>query len=201
MRTEGLADRISLLKLVEHVGRAVGPRLAAHAVRERWAAEEVRFWVDWLIKDPRSAVKHRCEVAPFDFIAKLEARGWDFSKIIQCSESGIYFEFQNFAVLSASRADAARFWPLEEKTSKQMAPGRKSPVGAPPAYDWEAALIHCALYMHRNGLPKRKATLIRHALEFFGEDEPSETQVKEHIGPLYDAFQAAASEKARNSRK
>jgi hypothetical protein len=37
-------------------------------------------------------------------------------------------------------------------------------------------------------LPRSQAKLVNHILEWFGEAGPSDTQVKEHIGPLYAAL-------------
>ena len=71
--------------------------------------------------------------------------------------------------------------------------------GAPAAYDWEAALIKAARYVREKGLPKSQAILVRHILEWFGEPGPSETQVKEHIGPLYAALRDVSAKISKRS--
>jgi hypothetical protein len=110
--------------------------------------------------------------------------------LLRLAEGGIYFGSGKTAYVFASRADAARFWPWDDQSSSKRVTGRKAP-GAPPAYDWEAALVEAARYIWENGLPKSQAKLVGHILEWFGEPGPSETQVKKHIGPLYTALRNA----------
>jgi hypothetical protein len=198
MKADDSREYITLLKLAEHVSRSLGPHLATHAIREKWLAGEIRFWVRWLTECPHGrllsapapgvAVPHRDEAAPPNFLADLESRGMPFNQLIGVSEYGIYIGPGKTAYLFASRADAARFWPWDDLYGSKRVTGRKLLAGAPVTYDWERALIEAARYIYVKGLPRRQAILVRHILEWFGQPEPSETQVKEHIGPLYAAL-------------
>jgi hypothetical protein len=56
--------------------------------------------------------------------------------------------------------------------------------------------------MWENGVPKRKSTLIKYVQDWFGADGPGDSQVKEHIGPLYDAFlEASLAKPARDVKR
>jgi hypothetical protein len=203
------ADYISLLKLAEHVGRNLGPHLAPHAIREKWLAGEIRFRVRWLGECPHGRlffapapgipVPQRDEAAPPEFLVDLENRGMPFKELIGLSEYGIYVGPGETAYLFASRADAARFWPWDDLYGSKRVTGRKVLPGAPAAYDWEAALIEAARFMREKGLPKSQAILVRHILEWFGEQEPSESQVKHHIGPLYVALRDVSERNSNGS--
>jgi hypothetical protein len=209
MKAGNSADYISLLKLVEHVSRSLGPQLATHAIREKWLAGEIRFRVRWLTESPHQrlfyaqapgvAAPHRDETAPPQFLVDLECRGMPFKQLIGLSEDGIYIGPGKTAYLLASRADAARFWPWDDLYAGKRVTGRKVLPGAPVTYDWEAALIQAARYISEKGLPKSQAILVRHILEWFGEPGPSETQVKEHIGPLYAALRDVSAKTSKRS--
>jgi hypothetical protein len=201
MKTEGIADRISLLKLVEHVGRNLGPQLAAHSIHKKWAAGELRIWVHWLIKEPIGEIQHQHELMSNELLRKLERGGGiPWKRLVKASESGVDLD-KKTAFLFASRADAARFWPWEASEGSKRITGRKLSPGAPTPYDWEGALIAGAVWMLKNGVPKRKSTLINHVHEWFGADGPAESQVKKHIGPLYDAFLEASLTKSTRGAK
>jgi hypothetical protein len=199
------AEVITLLKLAEHVGHRLGPYVAADEIREKWLAGKIRFWVRWLDIYPQApgvAAPCREEVAPPEFLRDLERRAIPFRSVISSSEDGIDFGRGKNAHLFASRADAARFWPWDDPYGSKRVTGRKVLPGAPPIYHWEKAYIEAVRYIHENGLPKSQAELVRHMLEWFGEPEPSESQVKEHIGPLYAAFRDASSKPSkRNSTR
>jgi hypothetical protein len=47
--------------------------------------------------------------------------------------------------------------------------------------------------------PKSQAILVRHVLEWFGEPEPSDSQVKHHIGPLYVALRDVSEKNSSGS--
>jgi hypothetical protein len=207
MKADDSAEYISLLKLAEHVSQSLGPQLATHAIREKWLAGEIRFRVRWLAESPHErffyaqapgvAAPHRDEDALPELLVDLECRGMPFKQLIGLSEEGIYIGPGKTAYLSASRADAARFWPWDDPGKRVT--GRKVRPGAPVTYDWEAALIEAARYISEKGIPKSQAILIRHILEWFGESEPSETQVKEHIGPLYAALLDVSAKTSKRS--
>lgn len=67
-------------------------------------------------------------------------------------------------------------------------PRRKGPGGRGGDFEWEKCLIEAARWMHLEGVPSKQAELIRHMAEWFGLDGPSETQLKEHLAPLYLAL-------------
>jgi hypothetical protein len=118
-------------------------------------------------------------------------RGLTFRTIINASESGLYLDPDAeadwpAALLFASRAEAAQFWPWLETVDKIKAPnGRRSTRGPNFAYDWEAAAIEAAAYILEHDLPEEQADLVTHIAQWFGDDGPGETQIKAHIAPLY----------------
>jgi hypothetical protein len=209
MKTSDTADFITLLKLAEHVSRIAGPHLAIHEMREKSLAGEIRLMARWLAEDPFQRLlyarppgvpaPHRDEAAPPQFLVDLENRGIPFKEMVSLSEHGIYFEPGKTAYLFASRADAARFWPSDDLYGRGRITGRKVRPGAPAVYDWEKALVEAARYCHENGVPKRQARLVGHILEWFGEPGPSETQVKEHLAPLYAALRDASPKASKSS--
>ena len=67
-------------------------------------------------------------------------------------------------------------------------PRRKGPGGRGGDFEWEKCLVEAARWMHIEGVPSKQADLIRRMAEWFGEDGPGETQLKEHLGPLYLAL-------------
>jgi hypothetical protein len=140
MKAGNSADYISLLKLVEHVSRSLGPQLATHAIREKWLAGEIRFRVRWLTESPHErlfyaqapgvAAPHRDEDAPPQFLVDLECRGKPFKQLIGLSEDGIYIGPGKTAYLLASRADAARFWPWDDLYGGKRVTGRNFAASA-----------------------------------------------------------------------
>ncbi|TXN00564.1 hypothetical protein FV242_21465 [Methylobacterium sp. WL64] len=94
--------------------------------------------------------------------------------------------------IEVESASVARLWPAKQLTAAEVpnvASKRKAAAGRRGDFDWEKALIEGARWMmHDNGVPRGQADLVRHVLEWFGEDAPGETQAKEHLGPLYLAF-------------
>jgi hypothetical protein len=203
MKTIDSTDFITLFKLAKHVSRSLGLDVARNAIREKWLAGEIRFWVRWLPEEfygavPGVVASYRDEAAPPQFLLDLENRGIAFARVVG-SEDGIYFEPRKTAYLFASRADAARFWAWDDQHGSKRITGRKLQLGAPPVYDWEKALIEASRFISENGLPKSQAVLVRYILEWFGELEPSESQVKLHIGPLYDAIRRTSSKVSKTS--
>lgn len=87
-------------------------------------------------------------------------------------------------------SDAEKLWPTGSQattaTVETLPPWpRKGAAGAKGDYDWEKIIIDAAAYMVANGVPEAAADLY-HEIEIrFGDDAPSESQFKEHIGPLY----------------
>jgi hypothetical protein len=77
----------------------------------------------------------------------------------------------------------------EAKTAKPKGNG-----GRPSKYDWEAALIEAAAYVHEKGLPKTQAEFLAYIQEWFSKRNPpqfpSESQVKLRIGPLFRRIKA-----------
>jgi hypothetical protein len=76
----------------------------------------------------------------------------------------------------------------DEEPVKAPHSRRKGTGGRGGDYEWEKCLIEAARWMHIEGVPSKQADLIRHMVEWFGEDVPGDTQLKEHLGPLYLAL-------------
>jgi hypothetical protein len=127
--------------------------------------------------------------------ARESAPGLTFETIINASESGLYLDGRSAACLFTSRAAAAQFWPWlgdQPKTGANLVTqGRRSPRGAKTAFDWEEALVEGCGFLIENGLPEDQAALVAHIAEWFGEDGPGDTQIKEHLAPLYRRAQRA----------
>jgi hypothetical protein len=104
-------DRISLLRLAEHVSRNIGPIPAALAIREKWFTGALQFWVQWIFKYPFGTSSEGFfsfgeEAVPPWFLHDLEERGMtaprslfsdercgmSFQTIINASELGIYLD-------------------------------------------------------------------------------------------------------------
>jgi hypothetical protein len=164
-------------------------------MRETSLAGAIRIVARWLAEDPFQRLlyaqppgvpaPHRDEAVTPQFLVDLENRGIPFKEMVSLSEHGIYFEPGKTAYLFASRADAARFWPWDDLYGRGRITGRKVRPGAPAVYDWEKALVEAARYCHENG--------------WFGEPGPSETQVKEHLAPLYAALRDASPKASKSS--
>jgi hypothetical protein len=217
-------DRISLLRLAEHVSRNTGPLQAARAIREKWLTGALHFWVQWILGHsfgtPRKAsVSLGEEPAPPAFLDDLEQsgltapgsnwRGLTFQNIIDASELGLYLDRRSArlftsrvenldgrsaACLFASRVEAARFWPwLDDRPNAEDQPkatqGRRSARGAPAAYDWEGVLIEACAFIVVRGLPETQAGLVAHIAEWFGDDAPADSTIKDHIAPLYQRIE------------
>jgi hypothetical protein len=143
------------------------------------------------------------EAAPPSFLDDLEQRGsirpllilngdhdrgpgLTFQAIINASESGLYLDGPSAACLFTSRIESAQFWPwLEVHDQPKARQGRRSPRGAKTAFDWEAAIIEGCGFLIESGLPEDQADLIAHVAGWFGGDGPGDTQIKEHLSPLY----------------
>jgi hypothetical protein len=202
MKTIDSADFITPFKLLEHVSRSLPRDVAVYEIRKKWFDGDIRFWARWLPEQCKPGVvqSHHDELAPPEFLLNLEHRGIPFERVVS-DEDGIYFGEGKNVYLFASRADAARFWPSDDGYGSRRTTGRKVVRGAPLAYDWEAALIEAARYIFENGLPKSQAKLVGHVLEWFGERGPGDTQVKQHIGPLYTTLRDSAKASKMRSGK
>jgi len=90
------------------------------------------------------------------------------------------------------RKELAAVWPASENTEMAAADNRsakrKGRGGRGGDFDWERCLIEAARWMHHEGVPAKQAELVRYIAEWFGEDCPSDTQLKEHLSPLYLAL-------------
>jgi hypothetical protein len=164
--------------------------------------------VEWILGHsfgtPRKAsVSLGEEPAPPAFLDDLEQRGstalgsnWrglTFQNIIDASESGLYIDRRS-ACLFASRIEAAQFWPwLNDRPKADDQPkatqGRRSARGAPTAYKWEEVLIEACAFIVVRGLPKTQAELVAHIAEWFGDDAPADSTIKDHIAPLYQRIE------------
>lgn len=69
--------------------------------------------------------------------------------------------------------------------------GTRGRGGAPAKVDWEKCLIEAARWMHVNGRPPSQADLVRHIAGWLGDATPGDTQLKQHLGPLYKAIEQA----------
>jgi hypothetical protein len=140
-----------------------------------------------------------------------ERRGLTFRSIINASELGLYvddrpacffkplvdgWDSESAACLFTSRVAAAQFWPwlndqpkVDDK-SKAMR-GRRSARGAPTAFDWEEVLIEACAFIVVRGLPETQADLVSHIAEWFGDDAPADSTIKDHIAPLYQRIERA----------
>ena len=201
MKPFDITDLITPFKLLEHVSRSMPRAVAEYEIRQKWLDGGVRVWVRLLpelyfLGRESEAVRIDYEEAPGQFLLDLERRGVGFGYVAS-DDNGFYYGDGKNAFLFASRANSARFWPWDDPYAGKRTTGRKVVAGAPPAYDWEAALTEAARYMLENGVPKSQAKLVGHMLEWFGECEPSETQVKAHIGPLYAVFRGASAKASK----
>jgi hypothetical protein len=116
-------DRISLLRLAEQVSRNTGAVLAAHAIREKWFADALHVWVQWIVGHsfgtPREAsVSLGEEAAPPSLLRDLEEHGLtapsplfgdgpglSIQTIISASELGLYIDRKSVCLFSSCVAD------------------------------------------------------------------------------------------------
>ena len=66
----------------------------------------------------------------------------------------------------------------------------KSKIGRPPL-DWDAVFIAVACHIAIEGLPKTQSEFISRVQQKLGSKAPGDTQMKERIGPLYNAVKKA----------
>lgn len=90
------------------------------------------------------------------------------------------------------QSDIEKLWPTDKNQATATGnealspwPRKKSAAGAKGDYDWEKIIIDAAAYMVANGVPDGAADLYREIEGWFGDDAPGESQLKQHIGPLY----------------
>jgi hypothetical protein len=142
-----------------------------------------------------------------------EPRGLKFQAIINASDSGLYLDESSgrsftshykdvdrwsAACVFTSLAAAAQFWPWLGDQPKadadlKVTQGRRSPRGAKTVFDWEKALIEGCGFLIENGLPEDQADLIAYIADWFGDEGPGDTQIKEHLAPLYRRAKQAFS--------
>lgn len=95
------------------------------------------------------------------------------------------------------RSEVTTAWPAFQQpkmaASDAQSSKRKGRGGRGGDFDWERCLIEAARWMHHEGVPAKQADLVRYIAEWFGEDCPSDTQLKEHLGPLYLAIKTGQS--------
>jgi hypothetical protein len=73
-------------------------------------------------------------------------------------------------------------------------PGIRHPAGRPAVHDWEAAAIEAGRFIYYKGLPKTQAELVRHLLEWFGENGPADSDVKAHVRRFMQAYKKPMAE-------
>lgn len=162
MKPFDITDLITPFKLLEHVSRSMPRAVAEYEIRKKWLDGGVRFWVRLLpqlyFRQKWEVVQSDYEEAPGQFLLDLESRGIGFSSVVG-DDDGIFLEPGKTAYLFASRANSARFWPWDDPYAGKRTTGRKVVAGAPPAYDWEAALVEAARYMLKTECRKVRQNL------------------------------------------
>jgi hypothetical protein len=73
--------------------------------------------------------------------------------------------------------------------------GRRDPRGRKADPRWEKILIEAARYMYERQDPGTQAELFEHLRKWLGDADggPSDTAMKEHVGPLWRAFKETDS--------
>ena len=106
----------------------------------------------------------------------------------------------NFAKLKKQRPaflfDTIFALPDQPVSHEEVEPPKQSAIkeeaakegGRPPEYDWDAMYIEIVRYADMEGLPKVQAKLIDHLLSWFGENPPSESNVKPKVSKIYNAL-------------
>lgn len=188
-----LRDRLSALALVTYsqAGRMIQDAMAAGEIEAvaggvSVRADAVEATTDILLED--HALKpndwQRCRVdwdaRHLHFIFYVERAVYTASDLTVSTPAAIAFLQARDPLRSLSATSAE---PPPARTSR-----RKGPGGRGGDFEWEKCLIEAARWMHIEGVPSKQADLIRHMEEWFGEDAPGDTQLKEHLGPLYLAL-------------
>lgn len=88
--------------------------------------------------------------------------------------------------------DVAREWPNDRSTTFFVEPEpelrRKHVAGRKAGFDWEKCIIEAAGYLNENDNTVTQAKLVDYILDWFGNDAPSATSVKDHLSPLIQRF-------------
>ena len=80
---------------------------------------------------------------------------------------------------------------IEPQDQPKARQGHRSARGAKSAYDWEAAIVEAAILIFEHGLPETQADLVAHISDWFGDNGPGDSQIKEHLAPLYQRAKQA----------
>lgn len=133
-----------------------------------------------------TAIEWRSLPAKFWRNAKVDASHNEI--VVRSSELNLNHYHYSF-YLQQREADA--LWPSSSNQPVMVvsneARWRKASTGAKADYDWEAMLIEAALYaMRKKGKVKSLKELCDHIEAWCGDDAPSESQLKQHLGPLYN---------------
>jgi hypothetical protein len=178
---------------LEHVTEYfAAPYLVVDALEEKVFGGEIRTWVRWYSGSPSAWMLYgkfgdfvREEPATPELLKEL-CQEMGFRRLLD--GDGIYARDNKTAFVLASRRDAAQFWPWPE--DNRHIQGRRDRRGSKTEFDWEKALIEAAAYVRQHGLPSKQARLEDHIADWFGENGPDTTQIREHIGPLYRALKS-----------
>jgi len=95
--------------------------------------------------------------------------------------------------LTRAKAGAASRPSSAETVANPKDPRFRSRAGTKPDYNWEAAITEAGRYMFENGVPTKLEELLEHVAKWFGESEPSHSQLTQKIGPVYRAFKSVSS--------
>jgi len=118
-------------------------------------------------------------------IAKVLAE-WEAKEIEEMAKA-VPEPIKRAKVGAASRPSSA------ETVANPKDPRFRSRAGKKPDYNWEAAITEAGRYMFENGVPTKLEELLEHVAKWFGESEPSHSQLTQKIGPVYRAFKSVSS--------
>jgi hypothetical protein len=135
----------------------------------------------------RSGGTHTRELSPkFWQTAKLQGSSGQDHIAVRSAERPK--DCDNFCYF-LRRSDVEKLWPENKETATaDENPWRKSGAGAKGDYNWERILIEAAGHMYENSVPQSLTELCKHVESWCGDDAPGETQLKEHLRPLFQKF-------------
>jgi hypothetical protein len=175
---------LSLREVFERVNKQLGSfDLACHDMKQALADGTVAA-IERRTDGTRNSGKRE---PPKEFWQTAEITSYDGKDVwVESEEHNPDREYFYFL----RQHDAEQRWPANH--SKLAAtvvaePSRfeKSAAGAKAEYDWEKILIEAAAYIFENGPPKSLKDLCDIAENWFEGRVPGETQLKEHLRPLY----------------
>jgi hypothetical protein len=140
----------------------------------------------------------------------IPPKAWEYSSLDESRDSTVYWPSQwpvpgmvqhdddyEFAHgVHLAREDVERIWPNLRRNAPDNPPesprATRSPSGAPSMIDWKPVLIEAARYMYANRKAGTQAALFNHLRTFLDRSDggPSDTTMKDNIGPLWRAFKA-----------